>query len=200
MTNMNFVLPKFLPTLSVGSLDEAKILNTILKSTNIKYVEITLRSSVSVEAIEYIANQDNINLGIGTVLNINQLLKLPIPNIRFVVSPGFVEDVADFCERKNIKYIPGVETSSEIIKAQNNGYNLLKFFPSEFIGGPEKLKALSSVFPKLSFMCTGGINLNNYRKYIDLTNVCSLGGSFVLPKEFINRDKISQAVNHLNLL
>ena len=118
---MNLVLPKFLPTLSVRSLDEAKILSTILRSSNIKYVEITLRSSVSVEAIEYIANQDNINLGIGTVLNSKQLLNLPIPNIRFVVSPGFVDDVANFCDRKNIQYIPGIETSSEIIKAQNNG-------------------------------------------------------------------------------
>ena len=197
---MNFALPEFLPTLSIGSLDEAKILSTILKSSNIKYVEITLRSSISVEGIEYIANQGNINLGIGTVVNSKQLLNLPIPNIRFVVSPGFVDDVADFCHRKNIQYIPGIETSSEIIKAQNNGYDLLKFFPSEFIGGPDKLKAFSSVFPKISFMCTGGINLSNYKKYMDLPNVCSLGGSFVLPREFIHENKISQAINHLNLL
>ena len=197
---MNLALPKFLPTLSIESLDEAKILSTILKSSNIKYVEITLRSSISVEGIEYIANQDNINLGIGTVLNSKQLLNLPIPNIRFVVSPGFVDDVADFCHRKDIQYIPGIETSSEIIKAQNNGYDLLKFFPSEFIGGSEKLKAFSSVFPKISFMCTGGINLSNYKKYMDLPNVCSLGGSFVLPREFIHENKISQAINHLNLL
>ena len=197
---MNLVLPKFLPTLSVSSLEEAKILSTILRSSNIKYVEITLRSSVSVEAIEYIANQDNINLGIGTVLNSKQLLNLPIPNIKFVVSPGFVDDVADFCDRKNIQYIPGIETSSEIIKAQNNGYDLLKFFPSECIGGPEKLKAFSSVFPKLSFLCTGGIDLSNYKKYMDLPNVCSLGGSFVLPREFIYENKVSQAINHLNLL
>ena len=197
---MNLALPKFLPTLSIRSVDEAKILSAILKSSNIKYVEITLRSSISVEGIEYIANQDNINLGIGTVLNSKQLLNLPIPNIKFVVSPGFVDDVADFCHKKNIQYIPGIETSSEIIKAQNNGYDLLKFFPSEFIGGPEKLKALSSVFPKISFMCTGGINLSNYKKYMDLPNVCSLGGSFVLPREFIHENKISQAINHLNLL
>ena len=197
---MNLALPKFLPTLSIGSLEEAKILSTILKSSNIKYVEITLRSSISVEGIEYIANQGNINLGIGTVLNSKQLLNLPIPNIKFVVSPGFVDDVADFCHRKNIQYIPGIETSSEIIKAQNNGYDLLKFFPSEFIGGPDKLKAFSSVFPKISFMCTGGINLSNYKKYMDLPNVGSLGGSFVLPREFINENKISQAINHLNLL
>ena len=197
---MNLALPKFLPTLSIGSLDEAKILSTILKSSNIKYVEITLRSSISVEGIEYIANQGNINLGIGTVLNSKQLLNLPIPNIKFVVSPGFDNDVADFCHKKNIQYIPGIETSSEIIKAQNNGYDLLKFFPSEFIGGPDKLKAFSSVFPKISFMCTGGINLSNYKKYMDLPNVCSLGGSFVLPREFIHENKISQAINHLNLL
>ena len=36
---MNLVLPKFLPTLSVSSLDEAKILSTILRYSNIEYVE-----------------------------------------------------------------------------------------------------------------------------------------------------------------
>ncbi|MDA8614144.1 bifunctional 4-hydroxy-2-oxoglutarate aldolase/2-dehydro-3-deoxy-phosphogluconate aldolase [Gammaproteobacteria bacterium] len=200
MSNKNITLPKFLPTLSVTSLDEAKILNTILKSANISYVELTLRSLISVEAIEYIANQDHINLGIGTVLNVNQLLSLPISKIRFVVSPGFVEEVAIFCKENSIQYIPGVETTSEIIKAQNSGYDLVKFFPAESIGSTSKLKALNSVFPKVNFMCTGGINLENYKKYIDLPNVCSVGGSFVLPKALIHESKISSAVDYLNKL
>ena len=197
---MNLVLPKFLPTLSVSSLDEAKVLSTILRSSNIKYVEITLRSSVSVEAIEYIANQDNINLGIGTVLNSKQLLNLPIPKIKFVVSPGFNKDVAYFCKENNIEYIPGVETSTEIMEAQSYGFDILKFFPAELAGGVQKLKALTSIFPKVSFMCTGGVNLKNYKKYIGLPNVCSVGGSFVLPKKLIKVDNFTGAIEYLSLL
>ena len=95
---MKFKPPKYLPTLTISSLDEAGIVNKILQSVDIPYLEITLRSTVSMEAIEYISDQANINLGIGTVLNTNQLMNLPIPKIKFVVSPGFNEDVAIFCK------------------------------------------------------------------------------------------------------
>ena len=197
---MQFKLPVYLPTLTISSIDEARIVSKILQSVDIPYIEVTLRSTVSIEAIDYIADQTNINLGIGTVQNINQLLNLPIHKIKFVVSPGFNKDVAYFCKENNIEYIPGVETSSEIMKAQNYGFNVLKFFPAELAGGIQKLKALTSIFPKVSFMCTGGINLENYKKYIELPNVCSVGGSFVLPKKLIKAEYVSEAINHLNLL
>ncbi|MBL6701969.1 MAG: bifunctional 4-hydroxy-2-oxoglutarate aldolase/2-dehydro-3-deoxy-phosphogluconate aldolase [SAR86 cluster bacterium] len=197
---MQFKPPKYLPTLTISSIDEARIVSKILQSVDIPYIEVTLRSNVSIEAIEYIADQTNINLGIGTVLNSNQLLNLPIPKIKFVVSPGFNKDVAYFCKENDIEYIPGVETSTEIMEAQNYGLDVLKFFPAELAGGVQKLKALTSIFPKVSFMCTGGISLENYKKYIELPNVCSVGGSFILPKELIKVDNITGAINHLNLL
>jgi len=197
---MQFKPPKYLPTLTISSIDEARIVSKILKSVDIPYIEVTLRSNVSIEAIEYIADQTNINLGIGTVLNSNQLLNLPIPKIKFVVSPGFNKDVAYFCKENSIEYIPGVETSTEIMEAQNYGFDVLKFFPAELAGGIQKLKALTSIFPKVSFMCTGGISLENYKKYIELPNVCSVGGSFILPKKLIKVDNITGAINHLNLL
>ena len=197
---MQFKPPKYLPTLTISSIDEARIVSKILESVDIPYIEVTLRSNVSIEAIEYIADQPNINLGIGTVLNSNQLLNLPIPKIKFVVSPGFNKDVAYFCKENSIEYIPGVETSTEIMEAQNYGFDVLKFFPAELAGGVQKLKALTSIFPKVSFMCTGGISLENYKKYIELPNVCSVGGSFILPKKLIKVDNITGAINHLNLL
>ena len=200
VSSMQFKLPVYLPTLTISSIDEARIVSKILQSVDIPYIEVTLRSTVSIEAIDYIADQTNINLGIGTVQNTNQLLNLPIHKIKFVVSPGFNKDVAYFCKENNIEYIPGVETSTEIMKAQNYGFNVLKFFPAELAGGIQKLKAFTSIFPKVSFMCTGGINLENYKKYIELPNVCSVGGSFILPKKLIKADKINGAINYLNLL
>ena len=200
VSSMQFKPPVYLPTLTISSIDEARIVNKILQSVGIPYIEVTLRSTVSIEAIDYIADQTNINLGIGTVQNTNQLLNLPIHKIKFVVSPGFNKDVAYFCKENNIEYIPGVETSTEIMKALNYGLDVLKFFPAELAGGVQKIKAFESIFPKVSFMCTGGINLENYKEYIKLPNVCSVGGSFVLPKKFIKVNDVTKAINHLNLL
>ena len=40
----------------------------------------------------------------------------------------------------------------------------------------------------------------NYKKYIELPNVCSVGGSFILPKKLIKVDNVTEAIDHLKLL
>jgi 2-keto-3-deoxy-6-phosphogluconate aldolase len=49
-------------------------------------------------------------------------------------------------------------------------------------------------------MCTGGINLENYKNYLNEPNVSSVGGSFVLPRGFLNENKVKEASNFLNNL
>lgn len=200
MTKLKFELPPFLPTLTISSINQAYSVCKILKSANISFLEVTLRSSVSFEAIEYIANETNINIGLGTILHINQLKNFQNLKISFIVSPGFNDEVSAYCIKKNIKYIPGIETSTEIMNARKHDYNLLKFFPAEQAGGITKLKVFEAIFPKTRFMCTGGINLENYKRYSSLTNVCTVGGSFVLPKELVDKNNSDSAVTHLNLL
>ena len=200
MTNKNKIIPRTLPTLTLSSIEEAKKVFAVLQAANINSIEVTLRPSVSDEAIEFLANQPEINLGLGTVLNLRQLLKFKNLNICYVVSPGFNEDVHDYCKQEEITYIPGVETASEVMKMMSFGLNQLKFFPAEQSGGPEKLKAFYAVFPSINFMCTGGIDLNNYKQYVELPNVFAVGGSFVLPKEFLNTDDTERAIEYLRML
>jgi len=200
MTNKNKIIPKTLPTLTLSSIEEAKKVFVVLQAANINSIEVTLRSSVSDEAIEFLANQPEFNLGLGTVLSLGQLLKFKNLNISYVVSPGFNEDVHDYCKQEEITYIPGVETASEVMKMMSFGLDRLKFFPAEQSGGVEKLKSFNAVFPEISFMCTGGINLLNYKSYTELRNVFSVGGSFVLPKEFLMEDDLDEAIKYLQLL
>ncbi|MDA9763211.1 bifunctional 4-hydroxy-2-oxoglutarate aldolase/2-dehydro-3-deoxy-phosphogluconate aldolase [Gammaproteobacteria bacterium] len=200
MTNKNKIIPKTLPTLTLSSIEEAKKVFVVLQAANINSIEVTLRSSVSDEAIEFLANQPEFNLGLGTVLSLGQLLKFKNLNICYVVSPGFNEDVHDYCKQEEITYIPGVETASEVMKMMSFGLDRLKFFPAEQSGGVEKLKSFNAVFPEISFMCTGGINLLNYKSYTELRNVFSVGGSFVLPKEFLMEDDLDEAIKYLQLL
>ena len=171
-----------------------------MQAANINSIEVTLRPSVSDDAIEFLSNQPEINLGLGTVLSLTQLLKFKNLNISYVVSPGFNEEVHNYCRLEEITYIPGVETASEVMRMMSFGLNQLKFFPAEQSGGPEKLKAFYAVFPSINFMCTGGIDLNNYKQYVELPNVFAVGGSFVLPKEFMNTDDIEGAIKYLRML
>lgn len=200
MTNFDLIIPKILPTLTLSSVDEAKKVCDLLRTAKINSLEVTLRSGVSYEAIEYISSQSEINLGLGTVLNLEQLLKFKDLKIAYVVSPGFDEGISNYCKQEGAGYIPGIETASEIMNMMKHGHKKLKFFPAEQSGGVEKLKAFHAVFPEISFMCTGGINLLNYKNYIKLPNVFAVGGSFVLPKELLIEDDLDGAVKYLQLL
>ena len=200
MNNKNKTIPRTLPTLTLSSIEEAKKVFAVLQAANINSIEVTLRPSVSDDAIEFFSNQPEINLGLGTVLSLTQLLKFKNLNISYVVSPGFNEEVLNYCRLEEITYIPGVETASEVMRMMSFGLNQLKFFPAEQSGGPEKLKAFYAVFPSINFMCTGGIDLNNYKQYVELPNVFAVGGSFVLPKEFLNTDDIEGAIEYLRML
>ena len=200
MNNKNKTIPRTLPTLTLSSIEEAKKVFAVLQAANINSIEVTLRPSVSDDAIEFFSNQPEINLGLGTVLSLTQLLKFTNLNISYVVSPGFNEEIHNYCRLEEITYIPGVETASEVMRMMSFGLNQLKFFPAEQSGGPEKLKAFYAVFPSINFMCTGGIDLNNYKQYVELPNVFAVGGSFVLPKEFLNTDDIEGAIEYLRML
>jgi 2-dehydro-3-deoxyphosphogluconate aldolase / (4S)-4-hydroxy-2-oxoglutarate aldolase len=200
MTDFDLIIPKILPTLTLSSVHEAKKVCDLLRTAKINSLEVTLRSGVSYEAIEYISNESGINLGLGTVLNLKQLLKFKDLKITYVVSPGFDEGISNYCKQEGVVYIPGIETASEIMNMIKHGHKKLKFFPAEQSGGVEKLKSFNAVFPGISFMCTGGINLINYKSYAELRNVFSVGGSFVLPKEFLIEDDLDEAVKYLQLL
>mgnify|MGYP001061640987 FL=1 len=200
MTNKNKTIPRTLPTLTLSSIEEAKKVFAVLQAANINSIEVTLRPSVSDDAIEFLSNQPEINLGLGTVLSVTQLLKFKNLNIGYVVSPGFNEEVHNYCKLEEITYIPGVETASEVMRMMSFGLNQLKFFPAEQSGGTEKLKAFYAVFPSITFLCTGGIDLDNYKQYVELPNVFAVGGSFVLPKEFLNTDDTERAIEYLRML
>ena len=200
MTNKNKTIPRTLPTLTLSSIEEAKKVFAVLQAANINSIEVTLRPSVSDDAIEFLSNQPEINLGLGTVLSVTQLLRFKKLNISYVVSPGFNEEVHNYCKLEEITYIPGVETASEVMRMMSFGLNQLKFFPAEQSGGTEKLKAFYAVFPSITFLCTGGIDLDNYKQYVELPNVFAVGGSFVLPKEFLNTDDTERAIEYLRML
>ena len=108
---------------------------------------------------------------------------------KFIVSPGLTDELAVESKKHPLKFIPGVATPSEIIKAtQIHGFSFLKLFPAEIFGGLKALKAYQSVFQDVCFCPTGGVVASNYLEYLALPNVACVGGSWIVPNEAI-RDK-----------
>jgi 2-dehydro-3-deoxyphosphogluconate aldolase/(4S)-4-hydroxy-2-oxoglutarate aldolase len=103
------------------------------------------------------ASMPDLLLGVGTIKNMQQAKDYLAAGADFLVSPGFVPDVAAHCVANDIFYAPGCMTPSEIIAAENAGIGFIKLFPGNMLG-TEFLTTIKDVFPKLLFMPTGGVD------------------------------------------
>lgn len=102
------------------------------------------------------AEMSDLYLGIGTLKNRADAEKYADAGADFFISPGFVAEIAAVANDKNMLYAPGCMTPAEIIAAENSGVQFIKLFPGNILG-PEFMKSIRSVFPKLLFMPTGGV-------------------------------------------
>ena len=103
------------------------------------------------------AEMQDLLIGIGTVKNLNQSKQFLELGADFLVSPGFVLEIAEYAVANDIFYAPGCMTPSEIIAAENAGVKFIKLFPGNILG-VEFMSTIKDVFPNLSFMPTGGVD------------------------------------------
>lgn len=96
-------------------------------------------------------------IGIGTIKNKIQTETYLELKADFFISPGLVPEVADLLKSKEILYIPGCMTPTEIIAAENKGIQFIKLFPGNKIE-PDFLASIKDIFPNLIFMPTGGVD------------------------------------------
>lgn len=175
--------------------DEAvsiEILRAIHKA-GIKAVEYTNRGEAAFNNFKKmvaVRNQEmpDMLLGIGTIKNLQQAQDYVSAGADFMVSPGFVAEVAAYAISIDVFYAPGCMTPSEIIAAENAGVKFIKLFPGNMLG-PEFLSSIKEIFPKLLFMPTGGVDTT--KESIEAwfkAGVCAVGmGSKLISKKLMEQ-------------
>lgn len=127
-------------------------------------------------------------LGVGTINSAEMAEIFISEGADFIVSPGFVVEVADVADKSNILWISGCMTPSEIIHAENLGASMIKLFPGNLLG-PEFMSSIKALFPDLLFMPTGGVNLDkeNISSWFK-AGVCAVGiGSKLISKKLLEQ-------------
>ncbi len=184
------------PVVVIENIKDAVPLAQSLVEGGIPIIEVTLRSSCALEAIELIAkNVPKMRVGAGTILNPTQLEQAQNRGAEFLISPGLTIKLLEHAKKKDMPLIPGVSSSSEVMQALELGYSALKFFPAEYCGGVKLLNAFNGPFKGVKFCPTGGISADNMRSYLNLENVLCVGGSWLTPKNLIQNkewDKITE--------
>ena len=158
-------------------------------------MEITFRTACAPEAIKAVAeNCPEVCVGAGTIINVEQAKLAVQMGAKFIVSPGFSDEVVGWCVENGIPVAPGCVTPTEIMGALKHGLKMVKFFPANVYGGLNAMKNLAGPFVGLKFLPTGGVNAANIKEYIDAPFIHAVGGSWVCPKADIaagNWEKIT---------
>lgn len=172
--------------------DENDTIKTLsaLREGGINCAEITFRTACAEQAIKIGMKEfADMNIGAGTVINRQQAERAANAGAKFIVSPGFSDEVAQFCIAKNLPYYPGCVTPTEIMRALSYGLTIVKFFPAGVYGGLKAMKALSAPFPQIKFIPTGGVDLSNLKEYLDFDKVYAVGGSFMMKGDIVKNCK-----------
>jgi len=174
-------LSPVIPVATIKRIANALPLAETLLEAGINVIEVTLRSSVALEAIETIRRSGlPIFVGAGTLWTAADALQAADTGAQFLVSPGIADAVEDAAQRVRLPYLPGAQTASEIARHVERGATAVKFFPAGPAGGPAALSALAAVFPKISFCPSGGINETTAPEYLRIRSVRCVGGSWLV--------------------
>jgi len=179
-------LGKVIPVVTIHNMDDAKHVADALYEGGIKVIEITLRTRCALDGIKSL-NDHPIIVGAGTVTTTDRLKYAQDAGAEFFVSPGFTAKLAE--AGKDLPYLPGVETISEIMRAMGHGYTNLKFYPAELSGGSKAVLNFKNLFPQAKFCPTGGIGDEKMRHYIKLSNVPCVGGSWLASEDDIENQR-----------
>lgn len=183
------------PVVAIHDAKNAGRLANALLAGGLPCAEITFRTEAAVDAIKIIAKKEEMLVGAGTVLTIEQVKSAVDAGAQFIVSPGFNPKVVNYCRKNEIPITPGISNPTDIEMALDFDLRVVKFFPAEAFGGLKTLKAISAPYGMMQFIPTGGIHAGNLSDYLQFPPVFACGGSWMVKSNLISEgrfDKIEQ--------
>jgi 2-dehydro-3-deoxyphosphogluconate aldolase/(4S)-4-hydroxy-2-oxoglutarate aldolase len=173
---------RLVAVLTIEDADRAVPLARALVAGGVRTLEITLRTKAGAAAAAAVRQAvPEAVVGIGTVLTPDDLALVRQLDLDFAFSPGATPELLDAAREMAIPFVPGIGTASELMAAMARGFDVVKLFPAEQLGGIGMLRALGGPFPSARFNPTGGVTEDNIGAYLAQPNVVAVGGSWLAP-------------------
>ena len=173
---------RIIPVLTIERVEDAVPLARALVAGGVPVLEVTLRTAAGLDAARAImAAVPEAIVGIGTVLTPDDLARSEAIGAQFALSPGATPALLSAAARSDMPFMPGVATASELMQALEHGFDTVKFFPANTMGGQPALRGLGGPFPHARFCPTGGVSDENSASWLALPNVVVVGGSWLTP-------------------
>ena len=181
-----------LPLFYHADVDVAQRIVGALAAGGSHLIEFTNRGDRAIEVFTALAKhiqqqQPQVILGVGSVEDAATAALYAAYGANFIVGPTFNAEVARFCNRRKLAYIPGCGTLNEIATAEEHGVEIVKAFPGSAVGGPGFVKAVLGPRPWSRIMPTGGVtpDEDNLRGWFDAGVACVGMGSRLVRGDWV---------------
>jgi len=150
------------PVFYNADIEVAKKVAWAISTGGCRLLEFTNRGDFALEVFKELSRYcqqelPNLILGVGTVLDAPTAALYVAYGANFMVGPYLNPEVARFCNRRKIAYLPGCGSATEIAEAEELGVEIVKAFPGDSVGGPGFVKAILGPSPWTRIMPTGGV-------------------------------------------
>lgn len=134
-----------------------------LVAGGISTIELTNRGDGAIGVLAELIGHAHRNLpelivGAGSIVDGSTAAHVIDLGVNFVFAPNFSPEVASACSLRNIPYVPGCGSMSEILTAYRAGCDFVKLFPANSVGGPAFLTAVRAPCPWVRAIPTGGVD------------------------------------------
>jgi 2-dehydro-3-deoxyphosphogluconate aldolase/(4S)-4-hydroxy-2-oxoglutarate aldolase len=185
---------KVVAVLRVKEEDKLKKVIQAIADGGVSVAEITMTVPNAIKLIEKMSIEldENIIIGVGSVLNKKTAEDAIKAGAKYVVSPILKKEIIEMAQKYDVPVMPGCFTPTEIYSAFEMGADIAKVFPADVVGMPF-FKAILAPMPHLKLMPTGGVSLTNAGDWLK-AGACAVGiGSALLD------DKAIKEENYLKL-
>ena len=148
--------------------EEAVAMSEACIKGGVTAIELAFTTPRAHEAIRELAKKyaDNpdVVIGAGTVLDAVTARIAILEGAQFVVSPALDVETIKLCNRYRVAVMPGTTTLKDVVTALECGADVVKIFPGEVVG-MKPLKPFMGL-PQAPLMPTGGVNVDNAGEWI----------------------------------
>lgn len=130
-----------------------------------RILEFTLTVPDALARIREFSEHDDLAIGAGTVLTVDEARAAVDAGATFLVSPVVDEVIIEEAHRLGVAIMPGAHTPSELLRAHRAGAPLQKLFPAPGIGSAF-IAATLGPLPFLRIVPTSGVNAGNAADYL----------------------------------
>lgn len=126
-------------------------------------------------------------LGIGSIVDPGTASLFLQLGANFIVGPLLNPEIFKVCNRRQVAYVPGCGSVSEIGYAQELGAEVVKIFPAGNVGGPSFVSNVKAPMPWSNIMATGAVEPTeeNLKPWFKAGVACVGMGSKLFPSDAI---------------